>query len=118
MNQKPFRPISEIVNDLRVFKKRHRLTQENIAKGASVSQSDVQRALAGIKRRPTGNLLKICEYAKISVYSESRPRHIDQEYERRIRECIADVWDGSSRQGKVIVGVLSALKSALRQDNP
>lgn len=114
MKNRPFRPIGDIINDLRAYKNEHGVTQEEIAAGANVSQSDVQRALAGKKQRPAGNLLKICKYANIDVYASAGNRTVDPVFERRIRECINEIWDGSPQQGRVILGVLTALKAALR----
>ena len=115
MKPPTFRPINDIVSDLRTYKDRCNVTQAEIALGAKVSQSDVQRALAGKKRRPIGNFLKICNYAKIDIYSSSLQRDkVDPDYERRIKECIAEIWDGSPQQGKVIIALLTALKAVLQ----
>lgn len=115
MTSPTFRPINDIISDLRAYKDRCNVTQIEMAIGAKVSQSDVQRALAGKKQRPIGNFLKICNYANVDVYSSSPQRDkVDPAYDRRIKECIAEIWDGSPQQGKVIVALLTALKAALR----
>lgn len=114
MEKTTLRPITDIIADLRAYKEEHNATQKEIAIGSGVAQSDVQRALAGSKRRVSGNLLKICKYANISVELSPGRRVVDKAYARRIQECITEIWDGSPQQGKIIVNVLVALKAALQ----
>ena len=91
------------------------LTQEEIAKGSGVSQSQVSRVISGRGK------LESKAYKQISKFINSKLVKVSPDHviaNKKLINALAHVWDGSEQQASVIAGIIYSLEGlCLSQKN-
>jgi len=82
------------------------LTQEQIAKAVSASQSQVSRILSGKMVRRSKLFDEICKYVNNAVKGVS-PETVRGNEE--LMDAIASVWDGTAHQANALAHVIRSL---------
>lgn len=104
---KKFRSVSEIVSDLREFCQKNGITQAELAKECKLNQSQVSRLLDGKLSAVSKGLVKLCNYASISVYDS----HIyDPSTDKSLMDAIRIAVGNSASRARKIERVLRALQ--------
>ena len=84
-------------------------TQQELAKRIMVNQATISRYQNGQFFKVTSGVKKLCKYAGIDVYLESKP---DPEGHKILSQVIFDSWDGTmahARQLAKVIKVISAM---------
>jgi hypothetical protein len=92
---------SVVYKRIRSSQKLSALTQEAIAAGAKVHQSQVSRILKGDFRRVSKNVMRICQFSDISFTQEKA-------LSPKLQKALESVWDGSRGQEAALVKLLGA----------
>jgi transcriptional regulator with XRE-family HTH domain len=82
------------------------ITQSDISKALSVSQSQVSRLLSGRGKRQTNLFHEICIYVNNKVKGVSPDLVKENE---TLLLAIASVWDGTAAQAELIANVIRSL---------
>lgn len=100
------RPLDELVTELRLFLEERRVTQQEAAKLARISQSTVSRILHGTIRRKSKSLSALCKYARVKEYTNVP---VDPAKNEALMEALRDTWDGSTRHASALARVIRSL---------
>lgn len=91
-------------------------SESAIARAAGVSQPSVSRYRHGAARYRWGKSFnKLCIFYGLTV--PRRTGHAP-EYERRLRDAIINVWDGSDNQADALLELLRNLKQITTNSSP
>ena len=91
------------------------ITQEDMANGTGISQSQVSRLLSGHGKRPSKAYIEICNYVN-SCRNGISPELVRQNDE--LINALASVWDGSARQSAAIANIIQSLGGICTISNP
>ncbi|MGH9462335.1 MAG: helix-turn-helix domain-containing protein [Vicinamibacteria bacterium] len=89
---------------LRAFMKKHRLTQEALARHVGVSQSTVSRALTNAPIRHGEARSRLFIYASIQEQQSRGEAHGS----RRVLKAFKRVWDGSDGHADAVARIIEA----------
>lgn len=65
---KPYRPVPDLVRELRAFCATNKVAQTILAKACHLNQSQVSRLLDGKSKKVSKSLIKLCIYASIPLH--------------------------------------------------
>lgn len=91
------------------------LNQQDIALALGINQSQVSRIFRGDIRRHTDTLMRVCKYV------ESRSLHVSPDEVRNndlLIEAIADVWDGTEADARILADFIRGLRALRRSTHP
>ena len=91
---------------LRVFMQKHKLTQEDLAAKAKVSQATVSRALYGPPQRHGRATMRLLQYASIHL-SATGPKVTGAD---RVIRAFRKIWDGSDVHAFAVAKIIEALE--------
>lgn len=87
------------------YVKKKKLTQQELASATGVHQSHVSRILAGHARRPSRNLIKLCNYAETLNDPDKASRVSDEEIIGAVRSLIGNCSDEDKRLRDVVISL-------------
>lgn len=108
-----YRPIEDVVADMRAWHRTAGLSHKEIAYGSGVDLSTVYRIFGEHEHRLRyGTALKrICSFAKISVTVHQRAGEIPPV----LREAVLDTWDGTTEHASLLASAIIAVGGLIRQ---
>lgn len=83
------------------------LTQEIIAEGSGISQSQVSRIFSGHGKRESKAYKEICKYINSKVLKVTPDQVIANE---KLINALTHIWDGSEQQASIIAGIIYSLE--------
>lgn len=83
-----------------------RVTQQQIANGSGVHQSQVSRILRGEFKRMTRNVVKICKYANVAPGQVASKGSLAAE----LTSLLKQLCDGTSEREKTLLRLLKAIR--------
>lgn len=83
------------------------LTQETIAIGSGISQSQVSRVFSGAGKRESKAYKAICKFIESKKVRVTPELVVGNE---KLINALAHVWDGSDQQASIIAGVIYSLE--------
>lgn len=84
------------------------LTQNELANGTGLSQSQVSRLLDGKSNRSSKGFDRLCKYVQSYTPSISQRRILKQ---ADLMSAMAEVWDGTPTHAEALATVLRSLKA-------
>lgn len=95
--------VNVAVRQIENYMDEHGLTQMELSRLTGIPQPTLSRALR-TPRRITNTHRRLCRYANIPL-KEDTPSPMASE---RLRQTIADVWDGTDRHADALIRLLRA----------
>lgn len=95
------RPIADIVRDFQLHYEAAGMSQTAYSIASGVRQWTISRLLAPNYRRKrlSKELIKLCKYANIKIYSQQA---VDPRSSKALMDALESVWDGSDQHSKAL----------------
>lgn len=95
--------VNVAIRQIESYMDEHGLTQMALARLTGIPQPTLSRALRA-PRRITNTHRRLCKYANIPLKEDSPSLAASE----RLRQTIADVWDGTDRHADALIRLLRA----------
>jgi transcriptional regulator with XRE-family HTH domain len=108
-----FRPIDDVMAELRIWRRTTGLSHKEIAKGAGVDISSVYRLLGDDSHRLRyGSALKaVCKFARVSIAAHRQAAEVPPV----VREAVLRTWDGTAEHANRLASAITAVGELIRQ---
>lgn len=95
--------VNVVLRQIENYMTENKLTQIELSRITNIPQSTLSRALRA-PRRITDTHRRLCKYANISLKIGTP----DSTASEKLRQTIADVWDGTDRHADALIRLLRA----------
>jgi len=108
-----FRPIVDVLSELRSWQQRHRIAYGDISRGSGVNLSSVYRLFNddGPRTRYGKAFKLVCKFANIPIAELP----IKSDIPPVVREAVLSTWDGSAEHANRLASAITSVGELIRQ---